>query len=466
MKTLKRLLTIILMIAIAALAASCGMAESTDYPIGVGGDGYAPARDGVPSGMAGEVGGKTYEVAGEGYEGMEPDSPTGETTDDSVDDTEEHEEQIIRPAGLITASAWNDNQYYNYFLSMFEKGETTEQNDGSVTTTESGKFYNRLVGDNWGFDATHRVKITVTSEQSPVVGATVKYYGANQSERYAVTDANGVAYIFPDGESGTFTVASGIYSQTGAFDKENTDVKVELTNFTAKDNVIKLMFVVDVTGSMGDEMSYLSNELNDVINRVVAANPNVRIDLAYLFYRDDGDNEKFAYFDFLTVTENYKNFSAQLKNLSVQRADGGGDYPEALDEALELAVNKDWGEENSTRIIFHVYDAPPHTTAKNKTTYENAVRTAAKKGIRINPVLCSGADELCEYIARQAAIHTAGHFVYVTDDSGIGNSHYDPNLPNAVVERLNDLMIRLINGYHSGEFAAAVDWRQAVKEQQ
>ena len=54
---------------------------------------------------------------------------------------------------------------------------------------------------------------------------------------------------------------------------------------------------------------------------------------------------------------------------------------------------------------------------------------------------------------------TGGTFVYVTDDSGIGGSHHDPEIPNAVVEKLNDLLVRLINGYHGGEFADPVDWK-------
>jgi hypothetical protein len=92
-----------------------------------------------------------------------------------------------------------------------------------------------------------------------------------------------------------------------------------------------------------------------------------------------------------------------------------------------------------------------------------AVTAAAKKGIRICPVLCSGADTLTEYVMRQAAIYTGGTFVFVTDDSGIGGAHHDPQLPNVTVEKLNSLMVRLINGYHSGVFAEPIDWRQDLQ---
>ena len=152
----------------------------------------------------------------------------------------------------------------------------------------------------------------------------------------------------------------------------------------------------------------------------------------------------------------------QLARLAAQRANGGGDYPEAVDEALKMAVEKDWGEDTSTKIIFHVLDAPPHSNTAPQHNYEQrferAVRVAAEKGIRICPVICSGADLLCEYLMRQAAVYTAGTFVFVTDDSGIGLPHHDPELPNAVIEKLNDLMVRLIKGYHTGEFEAPVSW--------
>jgi hypothetical protein len=222
------------------------------------------------------------------------------------------------------------------------------------------------------------------------------------------------------------------------------------------------MFVVDVTGSMGDELEYLKNEVADVINRVSASNEGAKINLALLFYRDASDKEQFAYHDFTDVT-NADGLTAVQTALSGQSATGGGDYPESVDEALELAMTKQWSSGASTKLIFHILDAPPHSTSADKTRYKAAVTKAAEQGIRICPILCSGSDYLTEYLTRQAAIHTGGTFVFITDDSGIGNSHHDPEIRDVTVEALNSLMVRLINGYHTGEFAEPVDWRQEVK---
>ena len=458
-KFFRRFLALIVSIAACPAFVACTNGYDKDGGFGyVGGPEYH-AADKIVDGVAGRTG-----LA----EGVKP-------IDEGTEAPKDNESE--RPAGLITASAWNDNIYYEYFLKLFdeavyeeieaddsssdvqnsESGEKTGETEKRLITPE-GRFYNFYDHDRWGFDAANRVTVKVTDGETPVIGAKIKYYGKDQREFYSVTDARGVAYLFPETKDGAITVTSGVNVATSSFTAENREITVDMSAGAQKEALIKLMFVVDVTGSMGDELSYLTNELADVINRVVKDNANVKIDLAFLFYRDDGDKEKFAYYDFMRVTES-QNLNVQLKNLARQRADGGGDYPEALDEALEMAVEKNWGEENSTKIIFNIYDAPPHEKDSNKACYERAVRRAAEKGIRINPVLCSGAGLLCEYLARHAAIYTGGHFVYVTDDSGIGNSHYDPDIPNAVVERLNDLMVRLIDGYYTGEFASPVSWK-------
>jgi len=90
----------------------------------------------------------------------------------------------------------------------------------------------------------------------------------------------------------------------------------------------------------------------------------------------------------------------------------------------------------------------------------SATEKAAEKGIRICPIICSGAAEVTEYTMREAAIYTGGTFIFVTDDSGIGGSHHDPELPNVTVELLNSLMVRLVNGYHTGSFEPAVFWKE------
>lgn len=391
--------------------------------------------------------------SGGGYPGFEPlpDASFGDAEGDyeyggepsEVGKNETVQQRPNRPAGLITAAAWNDND--NYALWLDALSANGEQKFGTYP-------------QNWGLPSENRVKVTVKSGDSVVVGALVTLTSSDGTETHrALTDSQGIAYLFPNATEGNLLVSSDDEQVVAAFTADEREIAVSLEAPKAREELIEIMFVVDVTGSMGDELEYLKNELADVVGGVVEENPEAKINLALLFYRDHTDNETFRYYDFVDVTK-YTGLADRQQAIDAQRASGGGDTPEAVDEALQIAVEKQWSDSASTKLIFHVLDAPPHSADKNIATFSGAVKSAAEKGIRICPIICSGADLLTEYLSRAAALYTGGTFIFVTDDSGIGNPHHDPNLPNTVVEALNSLMIRLINGYYSGEFAPAVPW--------
>ena len=356
-------------------------------------------------------------------------------------------------AGLITAAAWNDNDNYDAFKKLFYQ-------DGD----KIGKFFAfSKEGDAWGFasGALNRIKVSVFDTEDPVAGAEVCAYDDGGKLLYrAVTDASGVAYIFTDIENGKVKITSGEHTAESEFSKDSRDLIIRLDASEEKKNIIDIMFVIDITGSMGDELTFLQTEIDDVIERVVAKNEGTQVNLALLFYRDKVDKEEFAYFDFVNVTDP-AGLKAQKAALNSQQASGGGDYPESVDEALELAMSKQWSSGATTKLIFHLLDAPPHSGTEDAKRYNAAVMSAAEQGIRICPILCSGSDTLTEYLTRQAAVHTGGTFIFVTDDSGIGNSHHDPDLPNVTVEALNMILVRIISGYHSGIFDPAVSYKQA-----
>ena len=387
-----------------------------------------------------------------------PDS-TGETAPD--DASGEGESKDSATAGQLTAGAHNDNEYYGDWLKLFEDAITEPDSQEQAKTPAK---FNKYKQSDFKLFSLFRVKVTVRNGELPVEGATVTCSDDKDETLYsAVTDANGTAYLFPKKSGGIITAKHSGKTITTDYSYENNDLTLELGNAEAdKQKLIQLMFVIDATGSMGDEMSYLKAELGDVIRRVVEKNDNdVKVQLALLFYRDDGDSEKFAYSDFADVTQPEK-YATMQKILAKQSANGGGDYEEALDEAMQLAVSKQWSD-NSTKLIFNLLDAPCHGNERNALVYSTAVYEAAKKGIRICPILASGADLFTEYLTRQAAILTGGTFTFITDDSGIGGSHLDPELPNVTVELLNDMLVRLIDGYYTGKFAAPVYWKDAVK---
>ncbi|MBE6943630.1 MAG: hypothetical protein E7453_05145 [Ruminococcaceae bacterium] len=390
----------------------------------------------------------------DGYLGSYKDSiASGEAAEEDVapDGNAPTKSAVTLPAGMITAGAWNDNDNYTMWQELFcqTPGET-----------EPGKFHKYTDDSNdWDLNSIKRVKVTVTNGEQAVAGAKVTAIDSNGNAVFsAISNANGEAYLFTTEDAGSVHVSSGSASAEAAFTAEQKDLSVVLDGAAEKRNVIELMFVVDVTGSMGDELHFLKAELADVISKIAQNDTQATIKLALLFYRDTDDQVPFDYYDFVDVTTQ-SGMQKQQAALDSQQPDGGGDYPEAVDAALEMAVGKQWSTGVTTKLIFHVLDAPAHEEAKHQEKFKSAVLSAAEKGIRISPIICSGAAELTEYTMRQAAIYTGGTFIFVTNDSGIGNDHHDPGLPNATVELLNSMLVRLVKGYHTGQFDAPIYWK-------
>lgn len=418
-----------------------------------------------PAGYGGKsfIGGRRTDAALEVADGVDMEGEYAAKKSSADGSPSEGGETATVRAGQITAGAQNDNLFYSQWLNLFSAGEalTPEEKiaagypEDAEIFKERGRFWSFL-SDTWGMASGNRLTVTVRCGDSPVAGAKVVATCAGGTTFSAVTDATGVAYLFPDDVSGTVRATSGSHAAEAPFSAETRELTLSLDGAVSKTDVIDLMFVVDVTGSMGDEISYLQAEIDDVIGRVAAANANAKINLAFLFYRDTDDRAPFAYVDFKDVTDP-GNLALQRAALAKQRADGGGDYEEAVDEALALAVSKQWTP-GATKLIFLVLDAPAHSGQIYQTRFSGAVRSAAEQGIRICPVLASGADTVCEYTTRSAALLTGGTFVFITNDSGIGGDHLDPGLPNVTVEYLNDCLVRLVNGYHTGVFADPVAW--------
>ena len=88
--------------------------------------------------------------------------------------------------------------------------------------------------------------------------------------------------------------------------------------------------------------------------------------------------------------------------------------------------------------------------------------SAAQRGIRILPVAASGANREVEVLFRAMGTFTSTPYVYLTDDSGIGNPHQEADTDRVAVEYFNDLLTRLMIsdvrgwGMHEpGSFGAA-----------
>lgn len=332
--------------------------------------------------------------------------------------------------GQITAGEWSDLVHWDFWQTL-KKNEDWQHSR-----------------DTWGFIPGQRYRLRVWDRFSrPVVDAVATLYDAQGTALWTThTDAEGIAELWSQAVGVSTSANSiGVHYQgktATLYDLmpyQQGEMTLQLEIAQSCPDQIDLVFTVDATGSMGDELEYLKSELNDVIARI---EPTANVRLGTIFYRDEGDDYITRQFPFTT------DISQMVEHIRAQSADGGGDFPEAVHTALTEAITQmEWSETATARLMFLLLDAPPHEDPAVKESLQEMVREASRKGIRIIPISASGIDKTTEFLLRSVAILTQGTYVFVTDHSGIGNDHLEPTVGEYKVELLNDLLVRLINQY-------------------
>jgi hypothetical protein len=301
-----------------------------------------------------------------------------------------------------------------------------------------------------------RLDVVVSANGRAVSDAEVLLQEDNETVWRARTNTDGIAYVFAGlyesdrRNQGTYAVKvrSGQEEKTtqGLDMMRQGALKVDLgakaTGSEPSDQV-DLMFVVDTTGSMDDELNYLTAELKDVVQRVSDEHANqLGLRVSANFYRDIGDRYVIRPHPFTTDIDKV------VDQFGQQNASGGGDFPEAVDQALRDAIHEhDWSEEARARLLFLVLDAPPHDDPQIIDEMHKLIEDASSEGIRIIPVASSGVDADTEYLLRLMSAATGGTYLFLTDDSGIGGDHLEPAAGEYEVKLLNDLLVEVINRY-------------------
>jgi hypothetical protein len=214
--------------------------------------------------------------------------------------------------------------------------------------------------------------------------------------------------------------------------------------------VVDAALVLDTTGSMGDELSYLTAEFANVSSAISAAFPGADQRWALVVYRDTpdhdpGDEYVVKSFDF---TASAQDFAATIGQ---QSAANGGDYPESPELGLGQLPTLTWRTDPSVaKLAFWVADAPQHDD--RGAAMKQAIEQVLAAGIHIYPVSGSGTDDLLELTMRSAAEITGGRYLFLTDDSGVGDPHKVPEIPCYFVTKLEKALVRVVSMELSGTY--------------
>src|SRR5947209_16830776 len=123
---------------------------------------------------------------------------------------------------------------------------------------------------------------------------------------------------------------------------------------------VEVVFCLDTTGSMGGLINAAKQKIWSICNQIAGGTPTPRVRVGLVAYRDRGDAYVTKVFD---LTDDLDAIHGHLMGFQAQ---GGGDFPESVNQALYDAVTQvKWSTDKKTlKMIFLVGDAPPHMDYK------------------------------------------------------------------------------------------------------
>ena len=122
-----------------------------------------------------------------------------------------------------------------------------------------------------------------------------------------------------------------------------------------KDTNLDIMFIMDLTGSMGIWLSEAKKSVNNIIEEITDNNPGSKIRISFIGYRDFLDISEKRVYETQEFTENLNEFNNFISKLDCS---GGGDEPEDVVGALKQALQMNWISNAKYAIL--VCDAPCH----------------------------------------------------------------------------------------------------------
>jgi Mg-chelatase subunit ChlD len=340
-----------------------------------------------------------------------------------------------RPAEPVSAGVVDDNADFGEYLAYRHRA-------GQLGVRER--------------DISERYRLTVHDAGGRVVpDALVSVHaGWRALPLWARTDSAGQAWLHPRASGVSDAVLEVRVSKPGADGElrgmallrrgQRDQLQVRLdAHLPSQAARLDLVFLVDATGSMGDEIAKLKRSMHSIAQQVAALPSQPQICFGLVAYRDRGDEFFVRAWDF---SDDLGAFQHALAGL---RAAAGGDYPEALNEALHTAVHRmSWRGDGATRMVVLVADAPPHLDY-GAPWYDDDMQGALARGIKLFAVGASGLDKSGEYIYRQMAQYTGGRFIFLTyaqandPRSGPGRETVH-DVGNYSVETLDKLVVRLV----------------------
>lgn len=332
----------------------------------------------------------------------------------------------------LKAGYSDDNEQFNYFVEFLAKYASVE---------------------HYAYDISERIAVKVLdADGRPVPNARIALMDGSRTLATGLTYANGEykfypAALGPQYASYTAKVSAGAASAQAAIRRDGprtVDIRLGAKRAVPSPIPLDVLFVMDTTGSMGEEIERLRDTIAIIHANLNAFKPRPLVRFGMVLYKDRGD----VYItEIVPFTDNLEAFQAKLDKVS---ADGGGDGPEDLESALDDAVNKMKWNADGIRLAFVVTDAEAHLDYGRDYTYVDAANDARSKAIKLYTIGTGGLPLEGEYLLRQVSQLTDARYIFLTygegGESGGGSpgsvSHHTG--ANFSTDKLEAIIIRFV----------------------
>jgi len=184
-------------------------------------------------------------------------------------------------------------------------------------------------------------------------------------------------------------------------EKKNKELEEKINNMVEIPS-IDVVFALDVTGSMGDQIKSFRNDINgivDILDTLTKGNLGVGVilfgdrmyeaPLTVLPLSDIADDkERKKLFDFI---------NSIAIDVGIGRG-GNPEFEEALGLALQAAIKTNWRDVSKERVVVFITDAPGYSEE------ESAIMAMAKKsgegGVVISAVMAGNSNETKNFLTR------------------------------------------------------------------
>ena len=177
---------------------------------------------------------------------------------------------------------------------------------------------------------------------------------------------------------------------------------------------IEVCFVLDTTGSMGGLIEGAKQKVWSIANEILSTKPVPNLRIGLIGYRDRKDAYVTQVHD---LSEDIDDVYAKLMKFQAQ---GGGDTPESVNQALHEAVTKiKWNKSKKVlKLVFLVGDAPPHMDYQDDVKYPEVCKQAVKKDLIINTVQCGNMASTTP-VWKEIAKLAEGDYVAIAQTGGV-----------------------------------------------